>query len=315
MNHPAGWQESRTQPETMRDSPKTTIFDISKPLTVNALGHSNFPEGWFQKPRIFFDYELIFMLDGEVVYIEEEDHIQVHPGEVIFLSPNRINSSLILSKPARFLFLHFLPGGVPTSMSREEWHRSVQRTIEVRHPAETVFDLQGPVGLNRWMKPAGVWHRVVASLEAAIQDRQDLSPFGRISESLWASQILLLLSRSLLEESGIFPVTRRSSEKLLKKADSLIQERYADALNVEGLAALLNVTPQYLIRAFQAHYGETPLARIHKVRLARARELLAQTDLTIKEISDMIGMPNVNHFCRFFRKQTGVSASEWRAQR
>lgn len=299
----------------MKTSQPVTIFDLAKPPEINAVGFSYFNAGWYQKLRVFFDYELIFMLDGEMVFLEEGDEIRVRPGEVILLSPYRINSSLPISGSARIIYLHFKSGIAPRTMSRESWHRTIKRSIGENHAAENSFSLRGPIGLGRWMRPTGIWDELISLLKAAIKEKQSMASFGELSASLSISQVLLLLSRNMLE-GGTAPLIgeRSPSQKLIHQADTVIQNRYSDGLNVGDLARSLNVTPQHLIRTFQDHCGETPLARLHRVRLQKAQELLKQTTLSVKEISTMIGMSNINHFCRFFRKETGASPGKWRVQ-
>ena len=253
-----------------------------------------------------------------MVFIEEGKEIRIHAGEVLLLSPHRTNSSLPISGSAQMFFLHFQMVAAPRGITRETWHRTIQTALSDRSAGAMgrSFFLRSPIGLCRWMRPTREWDSIIRLLEAAIQEKESLSAFGNFSASLSIAQVLLLLSRSVLE-GGPAPLLvggGSASLRLIHKADSIIHYRCSEGLNVEDLASSLNVTPQHLIRTFQEHCGETPLARIHRIRMTKAQELLRHTTLSIKEISGMVGMPNVNHFCRFFRKQTGTNARKWRAQ-
>lgn len=302
----------------MKRSQTTTVFDFETTPKINAIGRGYYDKGWAQNLRCFFDYELIFMLDGQVTYIEDGEEIQVQAGEVAFLSPYAINSSLPLSGAARTIFLHFRTSAPPKVMNRDAWHRIMKRVMDkhIADPKGNSTLLRSPIGLCRRMSPGNQWDPMIPLLEAAIQERQSFSAFGNLTASLYVAQVLLLLSRSLLEGGGepLFRKENSPSMQLIRKADSIIQHRCSEGLNVEDLARSLEVTPQYLIRTFQEHCAETPLTRIHRVRLSKAQELLKHTTLSIKEIGTMVGMQKVNHFCRFFRKQVGVSPGKWRDQ-
>jgi AraC-like DNA-binding protein len=91
------------------------------------------------------------------------------------------------------------------------------------------------------------------------------------------------------------------------KALRLISLRACDGLTIEELLAALEVSRSTLERQFILHVGHTPRLELVRVRLARAKELLATTNLPPKAIAKMAGYRNVSNFGAFFRKQTGLS--------
>ena len=51
---------------------------------------------------------------------------------------------------------------------------------------------------------------------------------------------------------------------------------------------------------------------IRVVRMEKAKELLENTDLTVKDIAEKTGYTSANSFCRAFRRVTGMNTSEYR---
>ena len=65
-------------------------------------------------------------------------------------------------------------------------------------------------------------------------------------------------------------------------------------------------------RVFQQVMGISPIEYVINTRINRAKELVRHTDLSVSEISSLCGFKDVEHFCRTFKKRTGVSTSNYR---
>lgn len=80
------------------------------------------------------------------------------------------------------------------------------------------------------------------------------------------------------------------------------------------LARLCAMSPRHLTRAFRQQTGSSLGDHILRVRLARAEELLADDDLSLKEISDRLGFSHAAAFSTAFRRATGERPSDVRAR-
>ena len=77
--------------------------------------------------------------------------------------------------------------------------------------------------------------------------------------------------------------------------------------DIDSLAALSQVSPAYFRRVFLQCFGMSPVKYINRLRLARAKELLAQSECTVESVAELAGFHNVYYFCRFFKKETGMT--------
>jgi transcriptional regulator GlxA family with amidase domain len=102
--------------------------------------------------------------------------------------------------------------------------------------------------------------------------------------------------------------------RAIQKAVVRMRESAEASLDLPGLARELKVGYRWFRRAFVHHTGLSPHKYLLEIRLARARSLLAQSSLPIKEIALRTGFVDEQYFCRFFHKKVGQTPSVWRAR-
>jgi LacI family transcriptional regulator len=114
-------------------------------------------------------------------------------------------------------------------------------------------------------------------------------------------------------------VVSRQSTNLLAIADEdvlaavrYIREHGHQQLSVRDLLHVVPVNRRYLERKFKEHLGRTPLQEIHRVRLDKARELLANTDLSMPAIARRSGFPNPERLANVFRAELAMTPTEYR---
>jgi len=115
-------------------------------------------------------------------------------------------------------------------------------------------------------------------------------------------------------------VTRRSSDILavedpdLAAAVRLINEHACDPLSVPDILEEVPVGRRALERRFKKVLGRTIQSEIMRVRLARAQQLLIETDLNHDQIAARCGFPHAPHFGTVFRKHFGITPATFRKQ-
>ncbi len=98
----------------------------------------------------------------------------------------------------------------------------------------------------------------------------------------------------------------------IHQAVTRMRESPETPLNIPELAQELSVSYRWFRRAFAHHTGLSPHQYFLDVRLARARDLLAQTTLSTKEIASRVGFEDAQYFCRLFHKKVGFAPGVWR---
>ena len=111
-----------------------------------------------------------------------------------------------------------------------------------------------------------------------------------------------------IEEKNVTPC----DQKFLQKAVSIINEHISDStFGVEVLAENMSVGRSLLLKKMEELIGESPNELIRRVRLDKAANLLKQNSGNISEIALEVGFSNPSYFAEAFKKQFGVSPSQY----
>ena len=78
------------------------------------------------------------------------------------------------------------------------------------------------------------------------------------------------------------------------------------------MAASVGVSPFYMSKLFKEEMGETFINYVTDKRLDKTKKLLAETDLSIKEIAGQTGYSDQNYFSRQFKNKFGISPTDFR---
>jgi transcriptional regulator GlxA family with amidase domain len=91
-----------------------------------------------------------------------------------------------------------------------------------------------------------------------------------------------------------------------------MQEKFTQSLSMGSIAAMFDLSERTLTRRFQRAAGTTPWQYLLNLRLSEAESLLRTTNLSITEIAAEVGMVDLAHFSRQFKKANRLSPSEYR---
>jgi AraC-like DNA-binding protein len=90
------------------------------------------------------------------------------------------------------------------------------------------------------------------------------------------------------------------------------REYLADPITLAELADAANVSVRRLHEQFSAELGMTPMEYLRNLRLERAETLLSETTLSSSEIAAQCGFYDHAHFCRLFKRRTGITPGQFR---
>lgn len=93
---------------------------------------------------------------------------------------------------------------------------------------------------------------------------------------------------------------------------SWLENCFQDDIGRQEAAAQFSLTPTYLSRLFHVMTGMGFHHYLTKLRLDHARQLLRETELSVKQIAGQSGFPNAVHFVRRFRERYGIPPGRYR---
>jgi YesN/AraC family two-component response regulator len=92
-----------------------------------------------------------------------------------------------------------------------------------------------------------------------------------------------------------------------------IEQHYMRDWTVESLAKALDLSVRTMRQVFRQRYQRSVMDFLEEVRITRARELLATTDLSIHAIAAEVGFHDPHYFGRVFRQRAGQRPRDFRA--
>jgi two-component system response regulator YesN len=128
-----------------------------------------------------------------------------------------------------------------------------------------------------------------------------------LKEMLQYVQQLYCIASSRMQEYN------RSRNRLdINKIQKYVQEHYAEGITLELTAAIFYVSKEYLSKAFKAETGKGFLEYLTALRMERAKELILDYKVPLKEVGELVGYMDQAHFYKTFKKYYGRTPGEIR---
>ena len=104
-----------------------------------------------------------------------------------------------------------------------------------------------------------------------------------------------------------------SGSTVARSAKEYVDRNYTDCeCTLSGIAKSLYVSPGYLSAAFKETVGESFVDYMTGLRMTKAMQLIAGTELMIYEVAIMVGYENPTYFSTVFKKTAGISPKYYR---
>ena len=140
-------------------------------------------------------------------------------------------------------------------------------------------------------------HEMPALFEKALFSDGDFLNFPTEKKSILYN-IINLLS---LEE------VRGKSNKIIEPGIEYIHTNYHRKCSVAEIAKLCHISEEYFRKLFKKQTGKNPAEYINMLRMQKARQYLIHSDISVAEISEMLGFATVSHFIKQFKIFGGTS--------
>lgn len=266
-----------------------TSFEKSSgawPVRV-GIGEANVRRHAFKGPRIEPHYSLIFILDGEGVFIQKGKKYPLKRNDLFGIFP-QIPHEYVSDKcdPMQYLRLTF------------EGSQSVQLLERIGIKRCTPFKVNGYTSVT------------LLHLRELIEQAENTA--DRDSDLVRLS-IFLQLFRSL---SRHVPDELRNidcSDEWLEQGREHMELHYSENISIETIAKHVGIERSYFSRKFKTAYGITPLKYLQNIRINAAKKLLETTDLSLSAIAPSVGYVDIFSFSKAFKKNTGISPVDYRA--
>jgi AraC-like DNA-binding protein len=174
----------------------------------------------------------------------------------------------------------------------------------------TAFDMATSAGLLDSHRP--VFRNT--NFEAITDTFTEIHQLAR-DDAVSHQPVLSMLGLKLLAIlAGPRNANEHSTNKLVNSVRMLLLERCTESHSMEEIAEELNVSYSNLRRTFRVNTGMSMKDYQMSMRMQKAKDLLDNTDLSVKGVAAELGFNSPFHFSSQFRNYTGSAPTDWRAR-
>lgn len=133
--------------------------------------------------------------------------------------------------------------------------------------------------------------------------------------NLLCSMLVVNILRGLMPEEVLLPLLSKNMELFdyrLKEIEQLIMDNPERCFSVAELAQYLNISSKHLNHLVHDNLGISTKHFVDKTKLKLAKKLLLDTDISVCQISSMLGFEDNNNFNRFFKRLEGMAPGAFR---
>lgn len=249
------------------------------------------------------ELEIGYIQEGTSRIITVDSEYTIHQGEGFF-----INSNVIKTKQ----------NGAPGS-----------RTIEINNIFHAVFlsghfksrfetKYMNPITNNRQLE-VHVIRRGHPTSDQILSNLYRLKQLNAAADSEFQTRNILSETWLLLMKDIQTHYQKKASinferQDRFRSMISYIHCHYMEKIMLSQIADAAGISEREATRCFQSAIGQSPMEYLIQYRLNQSKKLLMESDLTITEISYLCGFTDSAYFGKAFRKEYGMTPSNYRRQ-
>lgn len=147
-------------------------------------------------------------------------------------------------------------------------------------------------------------------------EQKKYSYFSNINEAVHINEARDLFNGFLTEVEAIILSGDKTSDPYnnLDKILAYIEQHYTEPLRLSEIADHFHFNASYLSSYFSTHHKEGFSEYLNRVRIKKSMELLESSNVSISNISGMVGYSEHSYFCKVFKRITGMSPGSYRKE-
>lgn len=260
--------------------------------------------------RVIYDYELLYVKDGEIEVTVEDKTYHGLTGDIFLFKPKQPHSIYLLNnKPLHQPHIHF-----------DLFYQSDSPQVKVSFkPLQAMTDQE-----KRWFRedftrqmssplPNHIRLNKPVIIEKLIYDI--IFEFDRkfpYYEATAKGLFIQLWVQLLREHHWHTHPHLLSNWEQLDRIKNYLSHHTDQDITLDELSRLANISKYYLCRMFKNAFGMTPIQYHVTNRLEKAKQMIQFTDMSVSQIAGSLGFNSIHAFSRAFRKLEGVSPSYYR---
>lgn len=254
------------------------------PLFIESIGF-NPQEEDFARPEGYPYYHWLQTIAGEGCFSFNGEEYLLSPGKGIFLTPFTPHSYYTTGEKWSTLYVTFGGAAVNEILDSLEIHYSALY-------AETKENCFSDLIIK-------MMHKV-----------EENSEFSRLelSEDLYRFIMMLKKSGKAAKQPSI-----SNYYKMIKMTVDWLEKHYSDDIGLKDIAEYAGVSSQYLNSLFRETFHTSPYSFLIQLRIREAKRiLLANPELSLKEVAHLVGFKDPSHFGATFKRIEKMTPKKYR---
>lgn len=251
------------------------------PIQIVAIHSRLIKEGYNVSPHSHNFYQWYYVHEGEISYRAENERWILKNSDCVLMTPGVTREINSVHKMVRYTVIGFEVRGihVPKFISRQ-----MHLGPSLRQEAGILMDEIANPGFHySSLFLHSILNRIILELFREIE-----------------------LSNSSLVDAG------RQKTELAAAIDQFLFLNLANPVSREDVSKYCGFSSVHTARVYKEVTGKTIVARLTELRLQEAEQMLLNSDIPITEIALGVGFNSFSHFTQLFKKNVGVSPSEYR---
>jgi len=260
-------------------------------LRASFKNHKSSPRQHFHNA-----YQIIYIKAGKTKLNINGVYYQVNSGTLVFMSPLRNH------------FFEF--EGEVTERYELLINNSIAEKCIQNSKLMAVFQARPDV--ESCMVKTG---ELCENVEEFIKDIvKEYETDGEFTNEVQTANIYKLLTYVFRNFPEIKAVVQSQPEKHINLIRKYIEEKFTESVSIEEIAEIFHINRYYLTHRFKLVTGYSPKQYMLLCRIAKARQLLTGSDISIMQIAGLCGFGDASNFSRHFRAETGYTPKKFRAK-
>ncbi len=287
-------------------SHKITPLTINKEIAISSfytIDYYNLNKDFYQLPDSHPYWEMVYVDKGDVISNYNGIGHTLSEGEVIFHPPGSMHSHISNKVVENSILV------VSFESDSKLLDKLKQKTFFLTNQTKKILSLfleECTLCLGNINNPSGGLPQPLSLAKKAIGESQMLECY--FLEFIYS--IIRTNSYSLLEKSeASYMLASNSFVELIK---SYLRDNINRNLTLDDLCKKFNVSKSHLCKKWKEHNDIGVIDYFISLKIKEAKQLLQQKEYSITQIADMLSYSTIHHFSHSFKKQTGLSPSEYK---
>ena len=244
-------------------------------------------------------FELVYIIEGTGVQCINKNKMPYAAEKLFLLMPQDCHSFEVKTT-TKFFFIRF--NDVYLKKQNRDWIEKLEFIFQNN------THLPGCILANRTDKPF-----VKSMVEALIREHINLQMYNRELVMQIVNTLITIVARNIALTATQKDIGRNTENASFEMLTYIHQHIYSpEQLKAEKIASQFNISPTYISEYFKKLTGESLQQYIINYKMKLVETRLQYSNLRINEIAFELGFSDESHLTKTFKKQKGVSPSDFR---